>query len=170
MRYNAVPVPLLSDARPAGWVTYCSTVYARVQCGEPKTGQLKVQFYCEYDSLFLSSYYLSMVCSILHSTVQYSTVQYTGINNHLMERLYCTVTQYTLLTVIDASKMTASLYQSPNVHEYQSSALRKKKTSSALQNYPPTRQTFLAGSGSDFSKRSDPDPAVYYFKNIKKSF
>ena len=87
-----------------------------------------------------------------------------------MERLYCTVTQYTLLTVIDASKMTPSLYKSQNVNEYQSSALRKKKTSSALQNYPPTRQTFLAGSGSDFSKRSDPDPAVYYFKNIKKSF
>ena len=35
-------------------------VYARVQCREPKTGQEKVQFYCEDDLLFLSSYYLSM--------------------------------------------------------------------------------------------------------------
>ena len=35
-------------------------VYARVQCREPKTGQQKVQFYCEDDILFLSSYYLSM--------------------------------------------------------------------------------------------------------------
>ena len=33
-------------------------VYARVQCREPKTGQEKAQFYCEDDSLFLSSYYL----------------------------------------------------------------------------------------------------------------
>ena len=28
-------------------------VYARVQCQEPKTGQEKVQFYCEDDSLLL---------------------------------------------------------------------------------------------------------------------
>ena len=34
-------------------------VYA-VQCQEPKTGQEKVQLYCEDDILFLSSYYLSM--------------------------------------------------------------------------------------------------------------
>ena len=34
--------------------------YARVQCREPKTGLERVQFYCEDDILFLSSYYLSM--------------------------------------------------------------------------------------------------------------
>ena len=38
-------------------------VYSQVQCREPKTGQEKVQFYCEDDSLFLSSYYLSMLNS-----------------------------------------------------------------------------------------------------------
>ena len=41
--YSTVPVPQLSDARPAGWVICYSTVYARVQCREPKTGQQKVQ-------------------------------------------------------------------------------------------------------------------------------
>ena len=35
-----------------------------VQCREPKTGQEKVQLYCKDDSLFLSSYYLSMVYSL----------------------------------------------------------------------------------------------------------
>ena len=35
-------------------------VYARVQCGEPKTGQEKVHFSSEDDLLFISSYYLSM--------------------------------------------------------------------------------------------------------------
>ena len=38
-----------------------SPVYVRVQCWEPKTGQEKVQFYCEDDSIFLSPYYLSML-------------------------------------------------------------------------------------------------------------
>ena len=35
-------------------------VNTQVQCREPKTGPEKVQFYCEDDWLFLSSYYLSM--------------------------------------------------------------------------------------------------------------
>ena len=39
-------------------------VYVRVQCREPKTGQEKILFYCEDDSLFLSSHYLSMAYSI----------------------------------------------------------------------------------------------------------
>ena len=39
-------------------------VYARVQCREPETGQQKVQFYSEDNSLFLSSYYLSIVMVI----------------------------------------------------------------------------------------------------------
>ena len=34
--------------------------YAQVQCPKTKTGQEKVQFYCEDKLLFLSSYYLSM--------------------------------------------------------------------------------------------------------------
>ena len=55
-----MPVTLLRYARLAGWVTYCSTVYAQVQCRKPKTGQEKVQLYCEDDSHFLSSYYLSI--------------------------------------------------------------------------------------------------------------
>ena len=38
--------------------------YEQVQCREPKTGQKKVQFYCEDDSYFLSSYYLSMFASV----------------------------------------------------------------------------------------------------------
>ena len=42
-RTNTVPVQWLRDARMAGWVTCCSTVYARVQYREPKTGQLKVK-------------------------------------------------------------------------------------------------------------------------------
>ena len=58
-----MPVPWLREARLAGWVAYCSTVYARRQCREPKTGQEKVQLYCEDDTLFLSSYYLSMVAT-----------------------------------------------------------------------------------------------------------
>ena len=37
-------------------------VYARAQCREPNRGQQKVHLYCEDDSLFLSSYYLSTVC------------------------------------------------------------------------------------------------------------
>ena len=39
----------LRDARPAGWVTYCS-ICTSTQCREPKTGQEKVQFYCKDDS------------------------------------------------------------------------------------------------------------------------
>ena len=60
----------------------------RVQCREPKTGQETVQFYCEDDSLFLSSYYLSMVSrdkihyfhqrELLELRVTYSTVQLCG--------------------------------------------------------------------------------------------
>ena len=46
---------------PGRWAGSPVTVYAQEQCREPKTGQEKVQFYCEDDSLFLSSYYLSMV-------------------------------------------------------------------------------------------------------------
>ena len=41
--YSTVPVPLLRDTRPAGHGSTVS-VYARVQCREPKTGHLKVQF------------------------------------------------------------------------------------------------------------------------------
>ena len=55
-----VPVPWLRDATPAGWVTYCSTVYARVHCREPKTGQKKVHFYCKDDWLWPSCYYLNI--------------------------------------------------------------------------------------------------------------
>ena len=44
-------------------------VYAGVQCQEPKTGQEKVQFYCEEDLLFLSSYYLSMRRNIQATTL-----------------------------------------------------------------------------------------------------
>ena len=40
---------IVRDVRLAGWVTY--TVYARVQYRETKTGQQKVQFYCEDDWL-----------------------------------------------------------------------------------------------------------------------
>ena len=36
------------------------SVYARVHCWEPKTGQNKVQFYCKDDWLWPSCYYLSM--------------------------------------------------------------------------------------------------------------
>ena len=39
-------------------------VYARVQCRESKIEQEKVQFYCKDDSLFLSSYYLSMLSRV----------------------------------------------------------------------------------------------------------
>ena len=51
--YSTMPVQLLRDARPKDWVTYCSTstVYARVQCREPKTWQKKVQLYCKDDWL-----------------------------------------------------------------------------------------------------------------------
>ena len=35
----------------------------------PKTGQEKVQFYCEDDLLFLSSYYLSMIYNIMNGMV-----------------------------------------------------------------------------------------------------
>ena len=42
--YSTMPVPQFKDARPTGWVTFYSTVYARVQRREPKTGQEKVQF------------------------------------------------------------------------------------------------------------------------------
>ena len=47
----------------AGWLGHllAIAVYARVQCREPKTGQERVQFYCEDDILFLFSYYLSMM-------------------------------------------------------------------------------------------------------------
>ena len=37
--YSTLPVSQLRDARPVGWVTLCSTVFARVQYQEPKTGQ-----------------------------------------------------------------------------------------------------------------------------------
>ena len=55
---RTVPVPQLRDARPAGWVTNCSISGSTMQ--RPKTGQEKVQFYCEDDLLFLSSCYLSV--------------------------------------------------------------------------------------------------------------
>ena len=61
--YSAVPVPLLGDTRPAGWAPFA--VYAQVQCREPKTLQEKVQFCCEDDKLFLSSYYFSMVGNLV---------------------------------------------------------------------------------------------------------
>ena len=57
--YSTVPAPRLRDASQRAGSPIA--VYARVQCRDPKTGQEKVQFYCKYDSLFLSSYYLSMV-------------------------------------------------------------------------------------------------------------
>ena len=52
-----------------GWVTYWIAVYAWVQRRDPKTGQEKVQFYCKDNSLFLSSYYLSVV--YVHCTVHH---------------------------------------------------------------------------------------------------
>ena len=50
-----MPVPQLREDRPVDWVT--STM---PECQEPKTGLEKVQLYCEDDSHFLSSYYLSI--------------------------------------------------------------------------------------------------------------
>ena len=70
--YSTVPVPRLRDARPMGWVTYWIAVYAWVQRRDPKTGQEKVQFYCKDNSLFLSSYYLSVV--YVHCTVHHKSL------------------------------------------------------------------------------------------------
>ena len=43
---------------PGRWAGTPFAVYVRVQCQEPKPG---LQFYCEDDLLFLSSYYLSLL-------------------------------------------------------------------------------------------------------------
>ena len=60
-------------------------VYARVQCQEPKTGQEKVQFYCEDDLLFLSSYYLSMMYSIAKMYRQRPSLMQYPYNNVISE-------------------------------------------------------------------------------------
>ena len=67
--YSSVPVPLFkgSQTQRAGSPI---AVYAQVQCQEPKTGQQKVQFYCEDDLLFWSSYYLSMLWAYSTYVVQ----------------------------------------------------------------------------------------------------
>ena len=54
-----LPVPRLREARPAGWVSHCSICASIMPRAQNRAG--KVQFYCEDDSLFLSSYYLSML-------------------------------------------------------------------------------------------------------------
>ena len=57
--YSTVSVSWLRDQRAGSPIA----VYmrAQVQCREPKTGQEKVQFCCEGDWHFLSSYYFSIV-------------------------------------------------------------------------------------------------------------
>ena len=52
-------VPRLRDVRPAGWVTCYSTVYARVQCREPKRFNSQVR----QNTLSIWVYYLTTVCS-----------------------------------------------------------------------------------------------------------
>ena len=47
------------------------SVYARVQCREPKTGQQKVQFYCEDEIHCRSGYSLSMI-SVHSLNMQFS--------------------------------------------------------------------------------------------------
>ena len=44
------------------------SVYVRVHCREPKTGQQMVQFYCKDDWLLPSCYYLSMLFVLVHCT------------------------------------------------------------------------------------------------------
>ena len=52
-------VPRLRYVRPAGWVTCYSTVYARVQCREPKRFNSQVR----QNTLSIWVYYLTTVCS-----------------------------------------------------------------------------------------------------------
>ena len=52
-------VPRLRDVRPAGWVTCYSTVYARVQCREPKRFNSQVR----QNTLSIWVHYLTTVCS-----------------------------------------------------------------------------------------------------------
>ena len=56
LRYSTMPVPQLKDARSAA-VKYCIICASTM----PRAQKEKVHFYCEDDSLFLSSYYLSML-------------------------------------------------------------------------------------------------------------
>ena len=84
-------------------------MHARVQCQKPKTGQEKVQLYCEDDSLFLSFYYLSIMYSystmcIVQCTVTMCSVQCT-----------CTVqcSLYNVLVTMCSVQCTCTVY---NVH------------------------------------------------------
>ena len=86
--YSTVPVPRLREAVPVGWVPIA--VYAQVQCREPKTVQEKVQFYCEDNSLFLSSYYLSMV------NIQYTDGEFMAIVSNLSHERYSILVKYVI--------------------------------------------------------------------------
>ena len=57
-----MPVPLLRDARPAGWVN-CFSTCARVQCREPKTGQQRFNSQRRQNTLSIWVYNLSMIAT-----------------------------------------------------------------------------------------------------------
>ena len=57
--YSTVLVPRLMDARPAGWVTYCSICASTMPRGQNRAGKGSILYYKD-DPLSLSSYYLSM--------------------------------------------------------------------------------------------------------------
>ena len=64
-------------------------VYARVQCREPKTGQKKVQFYCEDDWLWPSCYYLSTVwLTPTETRILYILYIYTYIYTYIIYTIY----------------------------------------------------------------------------------
>ena len=63
--------------RDAGWRAGSPiAVYVEVQYREPKTGQQKVQLYCEYDKHCQSGYNLSMfICKANFDALEYVIIR-----------------------------------------------------------------------------------------------
>ena len=88
-RRRTVPCQFHGWGMPGRWAGSSIAVYARVKCWEAKTGQEKVPFYilyCKEDSLFRSSYYLSMqVLLHIHSILWSNMKDYftsSRLNHH----------------------------------------------------------------------------------------